>query len=123
MAQNHLLILVSLICIGATSYGFYNNYYKDKNYQNYQIDPDHLTDLDCPTDSDYSKTSYEQMYKIIETAGKLDKDPYDRTIDPKIVIYFCKIANLYSINLETITESEFDFIYKKYIEYQIKKHT
>lgn len=65
---------------------------------------------------------YEKMYKIIEIVSGLDKDPYNRTISPKVVKKFCKIAKSKSINLDTITDAEFDLIYKTYTDYLIKKY-
>jgi len=69
------------------------------------------------------KIQQDKMYKIIELAGGLDKDPYNRKISPNVVKKFCKIATKYSINLDNITDKQFDFIYKKYTDYLIKKYT
>jgi hypothetical protein len=65
---------------------------------------------------------YKKMYKIIESKGEIDKDPYNRSIDVNVVKKFCKIANKYAINLDQITEMQFDFIYRKYVRSIIKKY-
>ncbi len=111
MDQNLLIIVISCSAIMYTFTNFYFNQSlnKNKNNDNNKIDDDH--------------DEYNKMYKIIELASGLDKDPYDRKISPKVVRKFCKIAKKYTINLNTITDDEFDFIYKKYTEYLIKKHT
>ena len=66
--------------------------------------------------------SYIKMYKIIETKGKLDKDLYKRKISSKVIKKFCKIAKKYSINLDTISDLQFDFIYRKSVSKLLKKH-
>ena len=63
-----------------------------------------------------------KMYDIIMSKGSIDKDPYNRTISEFVVKKFYSIAKKYSIKLDTITDNEFDFIYKKYIKYQIHKN-
>jgi hypothetical protein len=68
------------------------------------------------------KKMYKQMYKIIETKSGIDKDPYNRKIDYKVVKKFCSIADKININLETISDKEFDLIYKNYCEYLIEKY-
>lgn len=80
--------------------------------------------IEYNNDYDYykNKCEYEKMYKIIETIGELDKDPYKRTISPKVVFKFCKIAKSKSINLDTITDAQFDLIYKIYTNYLIQKY-
>ncbi len=55
--------------------------------------------------------------------GSIDQDPYKRTIEKDVAKKFCHIAKKYSINLDTITDNEFDFIYKKYVEYIISIHS
>lgn len=65
---------------------------------------------------------YDKMYKIIERASELDKDPYSRKISSDVVNKFCEIAKNKSINLDTITDEEFDEIYAKYVEYTISKY-
>lgn len=64
----------------------------------------------------------EQMYNIIMTKGSIDKDLYNRTISNDVIKKFCKIARKYSININTLTDDEFNFIYKKYVKYIIKKY-
>lgn len=64
---------------------------------------------------------YVQMNKIIEKAGGLDKDLYGRKISPHVVKKFCHIAKNKSIDLNNITDKEFDMIYKTYTEYLIDK--
>lgn len=65
---------------------------------------------------------YHKMYDIIEKASELDKDPYGRKISPCVVKKFCQIARNKSIDLNNITEEEFDIIYRTYIEYLIEKY-
>ena len=48
------------------------------------------------------------MYKIIEFTSGLDKDPYNRKISPKVVLKFCQIAKSKSINLDIMTDEEFN---------------
>lgn len=69
------------------------------------------------TDDEYLK-----MYNIIEKASGLDKDPYGRKISPRVVKKFCRIAKNKSINLDNITEEQFDTIYRTYTEYLIDKY-
>jgi hypothetical protein len=69
-----------------------------------------------------NKNEYNKMYKIIELASGLDKDRYNRKISPNVVKKFCKIAKKYSIDLDIITDEQFNFIYIKYTEYLIKKY-
>jgi hypothetical protein len=64
----------------------------------------------------------EKMYNIIMSKGSIDKDPYNRTISESVAKKFYKIAKKYSINLDKITDNEFDFIYKKYVKYLIQKN-
>lgn len=65
---------------------------------------------------------YLKMYNIIEKASELDKDPYGRKISPRVVKKFCRIAKNKSINLDNITEEQFDTIYRTYTEYLIDKY-
>ena len=65
---------------------------------------------------------YKKMYKIIELAGNFDKDIYNRKISPNVIKKFCKIAKKNSIDLDNITHEQFNFIYKTYTEYLIKKY-
>ena len=65
---------------------------------------------------------YKKMYKIIELASGIDKDPYNRKISPKVVLKFCQIAKSKSINLDTMTDEEFDLIYEIYTNYLIHKY-
>lgn len=62
-----------------------------------------------------------KMYDIIMNKGSIDKDLYKRTISDDVVKIFCKIAKKYTINLDTITDHEFNKIYKKYVKYVIHK--
>lgn len=64
----------------------------------------------------------EKMYNIIMLKGSIYHDPYKRTIRKSVVKKFCNIAKKYSINLDTITSDEFDFIYKKYVDHMIDKY-
>lgn len=64
---------------------------------------------------------YKKMYNIIMNKGSIDKDIYNRTISDHVVKIFCKIAKKYAINLDTITDHEFNKIYKKYVKYVIYK--
>jgi hypothetical protein len=73
--------------------------------------------------NDKNINEYDKMYKIIELASSLDKDPYNRKISSKVVKKFCKIAKKYSIELDNITNEQFDFIYKNYTKYLIKKYS
>jgi hypothetical protein len=73
------------------------------------------------THTDKYRCEYKKMYRIIELASGLDSDPYNRKISPKVVKKFCKIAHEYSIDLDNITDGQFDFIYKTYSEYLIDK--
>lgn len=86
-------------------------------YLIYKTQIEHIDENNNRTNNDYEK-----MYKIIEIASELDKDPYKRKISPKVVIKFCKIAKSKSINLDTITDVEFDLIYKTYTDYLIQKY-
>ena len=71
-----------------------------------------------------NKEDIKIMYWIIIKKGSIDKDKYCRKISNQVAKNFCKIAikNNIPISLE-ITDSEFDFIYEKYVELQINKHT
>lgn len=64
---------------------------------------------------------HEKMFNIIINKGSIDKDIYNRTISNDVVKIFCKIANKYNVNLDTITDDQFDKIYKKYVKYVIRK--
>jgi len=98
MKNNNLLIIITssiiLFCIGS----LYLNIKKEKN------------------------NKYEKMYKIIELAGDLNNDIYNRKISPQVVLKFCKIAKKYSIDLDNITDEQFNLIYKSYTDYLIKKY-
>jgi hypothetical protein len=65
---------------------------------------------------------YCQMYNIIEKASGLDKDPYGRKISPHVVKKFCHIARNRAIDLNNMTEKQFDTIYRTYTEYLIEKY-
>lgn len=65
---------------------------------------------------------YLKMYNIIEKASGLDKVPYGRKISPRVVKKFCRISKNKSINLDNITEEQFDTIYRTYTEYLIDKY-
>jgi hypothetical protein len=60
------------------------------------------------------------MYKIIEIVSELYKDLNKRTITAKVVLKLYLISKSKSINLDIITDIEFDLIYKTYIYYLIK---
>ena len=62
---------------------------------------------------------YQKMYQIIEKNSGFDK--YCRKISPDVVKKFCKIAKIKSINIDNITDEQFDIIYKIYTEYLISK--
>jgi spore coat protein CotF len=64
---------------------------------------------------------HKKMYNIIMNKGSIDKDIYKRTISDDVVKIFCDIAKKYTINLDTISDHEFDKIYKKYLKYVIDK--
>jgi hypothetical protein len=64
----------------------------------------------------------EKMSNIIISKGSINNDPYKRNISELVVKKFCLIAKKYSINLDTITDDEFNFIYKKYVKYFIRKN-
>jgi hypothetical protein len=98
-----LMITTSIVLFNLTSLNFYKKNNVNKRNTN--------------------KYEYNKMYRIIELAGGLDKDPYNRKISSKVVYKFCNIAKTYSIDLNNITDEQFDFIYKKYTEYLIKKYT
>lgn len=70
----------------------------------------------------HAKSNYNKMYNIIETTGGLDTDLYGRKINSNVVNSFCEIAQKYSIDLDNITNDEFDFIYRTYTENQIQLH-
>jgi hypothetical protein len=90
------------------------NYSNDKNIKLINKSCDNEYDNECDNE-------YDKMYKIIERASELDKDPYSRKISSDVVNKFCEIAKNKSINLDTITDKEFDEIYAKYVEYTISK--
>ena len=79
------------------------------------------------TDNEYvlitnTDDEYLQMNNIIEKVGGLDKDPYKRKISPCVVKNFCRIARNKSIDLDNITEEQFDIIYRTYTEYLVDKY-
>lgn len=118
MQQKNLLVTVGLICIGISTIGLYNLYKQNL------INSDCIFTIeDLDLDLDSNSIQYKKMYKIIETKGNLDKDPYDRTIEPKVVSIFSRIAENLNFDLDNLTDHEFDIIYKKYIEYKINLHT
>ena len=65
---------------------------------------------------------YQKIYNVIYEKSGLDKDPYMRKLSKKVVIKFCEIAQKLGIKLnDIISETQFDNIYKKYVEHQINK--
>lgn len=64
----------------------------------------------------------EKMYNIIMIKGNIYNDQYNRTVSYDVAKKFYKIAKKYSINIDNVTDDEFDFIYKKYVKQMIKKY-
>jgi hypothetical protein len=62
------------------------------------------------------------MNNMIEQVVRLDKDPYGRKISSRLIKKFCNIAKNKSIDLNNITNEEFDIIYRTYTEYLIDKY-
>lgn len=68
----------------------------------------------------YTYKYYIKIYNILFEKSELHKDPYKRQLSKKVVIKFCEIAQKINIKLyDEISETQFDDIYKIYIEYQI----
>lgn len=63
-----------------------------------------------------------QIYNTIEKASWLDKDFYGRKISSHVVKKFCRIAKNKSIDLNNITDKEFDIIHITYTEHLIDKY-
>lgn len=68
-----------------------------------------------------NKKLYKKMYRIIESKGKIDQDPYKRSIDSQVVKKFCKIALANSFDVNNLSDEQFDIIYVQFIDYQINK--
>jgi len=71
-----------------------------------------------------SEEYYKKIHDILFEKSGSDKDPYNRQLSKKVVNKFCKIAKRMNISLEdTVSDKQFDIIYKKYVKYQIKKYS
>ena len=65
---------------------------------------------------------FNQMYKIIETKGGIDKEPWKRKISPRVIKKFYLIARANSIDINTMTDEQFDFIYRTYTDRIVNKY-
>jgi len=69
-----------------------------------------------------NKENFKKMHKILYDASNLKKDIYKRKLNKKVIWKFLKLCNKYNIDVNNINDNKFDFIYKKYVEYQINKY-
>ncbi len=106
----HKLLLGYSICVGIfRALGFLLIRFIETNDETKKIDL-------------ITKEDFEKMYRIIEIKGGIDKEPWKRKISSKVVKKFCKIALANKINLDLITDKQFDFIYCTYTDYLIDKY-
>lgn len=115
-----IVSIISIVGIGilfGSNYDIFSSSYKSNDIVDIKIKNKDKYILITNSDDEYR-----QMYNIIEKASGLDKDPYGRKISPRVVKKFCHIARNKSIDLNNITEEEFDIIYRTYSEYLIEKY-
>lgn len=134
-----IVSIISIIGIGilfGSNYDIYSSCYKSNDNEHIKIKDEGEYILITNTDDEHIKIKdegeyiliantddeYHQMNNIIEKAGGLDNDLYGRKISPHVVKKFCHIAKNKSIDLNNITEEQFDTIYRTYTEYLILKY-
>ena len=72
--------------------------------------------------NELNNENFEKMHKILYDASDLKNDIYKRKLNKKVIWKFLKLCNKYNIDVNNINDNKFDFIYKKYVEYQINKY-
>lgn len=112
-----IVSIISIIGIGILFGSNYDNFDSSYKIDNIKIEDEGEYILITNTNDEYH-----QMNNIIEKAGGLYKDPYGRKISHDVVKKFCHIARNKSIDLNNITNKEFDIIYRTYTEYLIDKY-
>ena len=81
-----------------------------------------LTQIKYNEINNLNKENYKKMYSIIYEKSNLKNDLNNRKISKKVVIKFIEICNENNILIDNINDETFDFIYKKYVDYQIHKY-
>jgi hypothetical protein len=110
-------IILRFLPIFSTFGYFLYSYYTDNNNK---IKSNEEYKNIIPKNTKITKKIYNKIYKTIYFESNLDKDPYNRKLDKKVVKKFCEIAITLNIKDDTeITSKLFDEIYKKYLEYQL----
>ena len=137
ITKSHFISIISIISIIGIgigilfdpNYNILDDYCKiDKINKNSTYNTNNITTNNdgeyvlITNNHNHNDNEYYKMYNIIKKASGLDKDPYGRTISPRVVKKFCRIAKNKSINLDNMTEEQFDTIYKNYTEYLIEKY-
>ena len=109
--------IISIICIGIIFGSHYDIFCSSHKMDDIKMkDEDEYVLITNDTDE------HLRMNNIIEKAGGLDKDLYGRKISPHVIKKFCHIAKNKSIDLNNITDEEFDIIYITYTEHLIDKY-